>query len=222
MANELDELNPVVKEEGNDVNVIAKQIPVKVGTGSLVFEIVLWVLGILPGLIFLFMKINAKKELDQMQQRIQHDASQIDNYMEQRVVELKNAARLVEKSVELDKDVMTKIAAYRGGVNPNNDANRNEVQASLDQVANKINVALENYPNLQAQESIRDAMQKNSYLQREITAARELYNDSVLRWNQAIFEWPTKKIVAAKNGYTTRIPFAASKEVKDEARGTFF
>ena len=222
MANELDELNPVVKEEGNDVNVIAKQIPVKVGAGSVVFEVILWVLGIIPGLIFLFMKINAKKELDQMQQRIQHDASQIDNYMEQRVVELKNAAKLVEKSIDLDKDVMTKIAAYRGGVNPSNDANRNEVQASLDQVANKINVALENYPNLEAHDAIRDAMQKNSYLQREITAARELYNDSVLRWNQAIFEWPTKKIVASKNGYTTRIPFAASKEVKDEARGTFF
>lgn len=222
MANELDELNPVVKEEGNDVNVIAKQIPVKVGAGSVVFEVILWVLGIIPGLVFLFMKINAKKELDQMQQRIQHDASQIDNYMEQRVVELKNAAKLVEKSIDLDKDVMTKIAAYRGGVNPSNDANRNEVQASLDQVANKINVALENYPNLEAHDAIRDAMQKNSYLQREITAARELYNDSVLRWNQAIFEWPTKKIVASKNGYTTRIPFAASKEVKDEARGTFF
>ena len=222
MANELDELNPVVKEEGNDVNVIAKQIPVKVGAGSVVFEVILWVLCIIPGLIFLFMKINAKKELDQMQQRIQHDASQIDNYMEQRVVELKNAAKLVEKSIDLDKDVMTKIAAYRGGVNPSNDANRNEVQASLDQVANKINVALENYPNLEAHDAIRDAMQKNSYLQREITAARELYNDSVLRWNQAIFEWPTKKIVASKNGYTTRIPFAASKEVKDEARGTFF
>lgn len=29
-------------------------------------------------------------------------------------------------------------------------------------------------------------------------------------------------IVAAKDGYTTRIPFTASKEVKEEARGTFF
>lgn len=222
MANELDELNPVVKEEGLDVNVVAKQIPVKVGAGSVIFEVVLWVLGIIPGLVFLFMKINAKKELDQMQQRIQHDASQIDNYMEQRVIELKNAAKLLDKAIDLDKDVMTKIAAYRGGVNPNNDSTRNEIQSSIDEVASKINVAFENYPNLEAHDAIADAMQKNSYLQREITAARELYNDSVLRWNQAIFAWPTKKIVAAKNGYTTRIPFIASKETKEEARGTFF
>ncbi len=222
MANELDELSGPKMEEGNDVNVIAKQIPVKVGAGSVVFEILLWVLGIIPGLIFLIVKVNAKKELDQMQQRIQHDASQIDNYMEQRVQELTNAAKLLDKSIDLDKDVMTKIAAYRGGVNPSSDATRNEIQSSMDQVAAKINVAMENYPNLEAHKAIEDCMQKNSYLQREITAAREVYNDSVLRWNQAIFEWPAKKIVASKNGYTTRIPFIASKETKDKARSTFF
>ena len=29
-------------------------------------------------------------------------------------------------------------------------------------------------------------------------------------------------IVAAKQGYTTRIPFTASKEIKDKARDVFF
>ena len=37
-----------------------------------------------------------------------------------------------------------------------------------------------------------------------------------------IFEWPAKQIVAAKRGYTTRIPFSVSKEVKEKARGVFF
>ena len=41
MANMLDELNPEVREEGLDTNVIAKKIPVTVGKGSLVFEILL-------------------------------------------------------------------------------------------------------------------------------------------------------------------------------------
>lgn len=38
MANELDEMNPVVNEAGRDVNVIEKQLPVKTGVGSVVFE----------------------------------------------------------------------------------------------------------------------------------------------------------------------------------------
>ena len=79
-----------------------------------------------------------------------------------------------------------------------------------------------NYPDLAAHREIADAMQQNMYLQREITAARELYNDTVNEWNKDIFAWPTKKIVAAKNGYTTRIPFIASKEIKEQAKGVFF
>ena len=65
-------------------------------------------------------------------------------------------------------------------------------------------------------------MQQNSYLQREITAAREVYNDTVNRWNSDLFKWPAKQIVAAKMGYTTRIPYIADAETKEAARGTFF
>lgn len=221
MANELDELTGPVNEAGRDINVIEKQIPVKVGVGSKIFEILLWVLGIVPGLIFLFMKINARKYLNQLQQKLQHNASQIDNYLEQRFQILQNVVGIVEKSIDLDKDVMKTVAAYRGGVNPN-DENRNGVAAELDTAMRSINVAFEAYPDLKAHRTIADAMQQNSYLQREITAAREVYNDTVLTWNQAIFAWPTKMIVAAKLGYTTRIPFAASREVKEAARQKFF
>jgi LemA protein len=65
-------------------------------------------------------------------------------------------------------------------------------------------------------------MRQNSTLQKEITAARVLYNDTVTMWNQDIYSWPTKIIVAAKEGYTTRIPYTASAETKAQARGTFF
>ena len=65
-------------------------------------------------------------------------------------------------------------------------------------------------------------MRQNSYLQKEITAARSLYNDTINMWNSDIYDWPTKMIVAARAGYTTRIPFAASAEVKEQARSIFF
>ena len=221
MANQLDELNPEIREEGLDVNVIAKKIPVEVGTGSKVFEILLWVCGIIPGVIFLFMKINAQKHFDQLQQKIQRNASQIDNYLEQRVMVLQNCAKLLDKAIDLDKSTFENIAKYRGGAG-DADANRNELGNSVENLSRNINVALENYPDLQAHREIADAMQQNMYLQREITAARELYNDTINQWNRDIFEWPTKMIVAAKNGYTTRIPFIASKEIKEAARGVFF
>lgn len=220
MANELDELNGPKMEEGRNVDVIAKQIPAKVGFGSLLFEIILW-LFIIPGIIFLFKKIAAKKYLQQLQQKIQHNASQIDNYLENRVQIMQNVVGIVEKAVSLDKEVMTTVAAYRGGVHPS-ETNRNEISSGIDTVMRGLAVQIENYPELKSHASIADAMQQNAYLQKEITAARELYNDTVFEWNSAIFAWPSKMIVAAKAGYTTRIPFIASKEVKEQARAKFF
>ncbi len=223
MANALDEENGPIREEGKDVNVIAKQIPVKVGVGSIIFQVILWVLGIIPGVVFLIMKIKAGSYLRALEQKIQHDASTIDNYLEQRVVILQNLAKLVDKAVTLDKETFVAIAEARSGkVRATGDDARNEKASEIETINNRLNIAIENYPNLQSHQEIQDAIQQNSYLQKEITAARENYNDTVAQWNRDIQMWPTKMIVAAKAGYTTRIPFIASKEVKDKARDVFF
>ena len=220
MANELDELTGPVNPQGREINVIEKQIPVEVGFGSLLFEIMLWVCGVIPGLIFLFMKISASNYFKQLQQKIQADASTIDNYLEQRVQILQNVAGLVGKSIDLDKDVMKTVAAYRSGINAGE--NRNEVASNIDSAYARLFPQVEAYPELKAHAVIADAMQQNAYLQKEITAARSLYNDTVRQWNTDVFCWPTKMIVAARAGYTTRIPFTASAETKQLAKKAFF
>ena len=247
MGNEIDEVTGSTDPNGRDINVINKQIRVEVGNESTIFEIALWLVGtipgiiilttdampvlqgvgvlaagFLPGVIFQFMKISALAYLRRLQQKVQADASQIDNYLEQRVIILQNVVGLVEKSIELDKDVMKSVAAYRAGRLPTTDTGRNAASQELDGMFSRVNVAFEAYPELKAQATLADAMRQNSYLQKEITAARTLYNDTVAMWNQEIFRWPTNQIVAARAGYTTRIPFIASAETKAEARGTFF
>lgn len=221
MANELDEMTGPVNAQGRDVNVIERQLPVQVGVGSTLFEILLWMCGIVPGVIFLFMKISAKNYFQKLQQKIQADASQIDNFLEQRVMILQNVARLVEQAVALDSEVMKAVAAFRGGA-AMSDASRNTMAAQIDTAFGRLFPQVEAYPELRAHQAIAQAMQQNDYLQREITAARALYNDTVTQWNTDLYSWPTKMIVAARSGYTTRIPFTASAEVKAKARTVFF
>jgi LemA protein len=85
MANELDEVTGPFLAEGRDIQVIEKQLAVTIGIESLLFEIALWALlpliglllalatgqieglalfllaaGWLPGLVFVFMKIEAR------------------------------------------------------------------------------------------------------------------------------------------------------------------
>lgn len=250
MANLLDEVTGPVNDNGRDVHVIDRQLPLTVGFGSTLFEIALWVtipvlvllyvlimgatlenpvlvgvvgclLGILPGVIFIFMKISARNYFQQLEQRIQAEASNIDNYLEQRVQILQNVVGLVDRAVELDKDVMKAVAALRGGGSINGQ-NRNEVNQQIDAAYARLFPQVEAYPELKAHNAIADAMQQNSYLQREITAARTVYNSRVTQWNTDIFAWPTKMIVAARQGYTTRIPFTASAATREMARSKFF
>ena len=129
---------------------------------------------------------------------------------------LQNVVGLLDRAIDLDKTTFTEVAKARG------QGNLNEQGAAVENINRAINVAVEAYPDLKAHQEIQDAMQQNSYLQREITAAREQYNDTVAQWNRDIMEWPTKRIVAAKKGYTTRIPFTTSAEIKAQARGKFF
>lgn len=250
MANLLDEVTGPVNDNGRDVHVIDRQLPVTVGFGSTLFEIALWVtipvlvllyvlimgatlenpmlvgvvgclLGILPGVIFIFMKISARSYFQQLEQRIQAEASNIDNYLEQRVQILQNVVGLVDRAVDFDKDVMKAVAALRGGGSINSE-NRNEVSQQIDTAYARLFPQVEAYPELKAHNVIADAMQQNSYLQREITAARTIYNSRVTQWNTDIFAWPTKMIVAARQGYTTRIPFTASAATREMARSKFF
>jgi len=247
MPNELDETSGPVNRSGRDLNVLDKQLGVDVAFGTKLIEPCLWVsgvaigfgagfaitedytigilgivLGLIPGLIFWVLKARALAYLRKLQQKIQADASQIDNYLEQRVIILQNLVGLLTKSIDVDKDVMKSIAALRSGNSPNGDQDRNQNSALLEGAFSRINVAFEAYPNLKSQDNIAEAIRQNAYLQREITAARTLYNDSANSWNQEIYSWPVKQLVAARAGYTTRIPFIASQETRDLARGNFF
>ena len=215
MANELDETKDPIREEGRDVHVIDKQLTVTVDWRSTFFQVILWILGIIPGIVFAVMKIKARSHLQQMQQKIQHDASTIDNYLQNRVTILTNTASLLNKSIELDKTTFAEIAKYRSG--NFSDAERGEVANKLAAAERAINVALEAYPDLRAHADIQTAMQQNAYTQQEITAAREAYNDTVQSWNTLIYQWPTYRIVAAKAKYTTRIPFTVSQESREAA-----
>ncbi len=249
MANLLDEVTGPVNDNGRDVHVIDRQLPVEIGFGSTLFEMALWgtipmlvllylfiigttledallvgvvgcLAGILPGVIFIFMKISARNYFQQLEQRIQAEASNIDNFLEQRVQILQNVVGLVERAIDLDKDVMKAVASLRSG--SVNAENRNKVSQEVNHAFARLFPQVEAYPELKAHNAIADAMQQNNYLQREITAARNVYNSRVTQWNTDIFAWPTKMIVAARQGYTTRIPFTASAETREMARNKFF
>jgi len=247
MANPLDEVNGPYNDAGREARVIEKQLPVTIGAESVFFEIGVCLAGFLPGiivtlakvrmetlyyvliwcfaavppLVYWIMKIHAKNYFMELLQRIQASASTIGNYQEQRYQELKNVAALVKQAVKLDTDVMTAVAAYRGGASPDGSSMNANAEA-LNRAYAALVPHLEAYPELKAHASIAEAMRKNQRTQAEITAARDLYNQMVLIWNTEIYHWPVRQIVAARSHFTTKIPFTVSQESVEGSKSTFF
>ena len=79
--------------------------------------------------LIIFMKISARNYFQQLEQRIQAEASNIDNYLEQRVQILQNVVGILDRAIDLDKDVMKAVAALRGG--RLSDDTRSEVNAQV-------------------------------------------------------------------------------------------
>ena len=184
----------------------------EIGGGTKAFQVIMWCLSLIPGIVLAAKKKKAEAHLMALEQKINHDASQIDNYLEQRVVILENLAALINKEMAFEKDALATLAGYHNGISADNIAD----------AEGKIKSVFDNHPELLSNAGIMKAMRDNDYLQREITASREVYNDSINEWNATIFKWPTYAIVANKKKYTTKIPFTTTREVRSKARSVMF
>lgn len=174
-----------------------------------------------PFALMFWRKKTTVSHFQALLQKINGLASEIDNYIDQQIDILNNVAPLVEKSIDLDKDVMKSVAAFRGGVDITNE-NRNAVASQVSATYRALVPHVEAYPDLKAHAVIAEAMQKAEHLRKEITAARTLYNDRVTQWNREVFEWPIKRMVAAEQHYRTLIPFAIDSVRKEGAHQVFF
>ena len=177
--------------------------------------------ALVPFALLFWRKKTTVSHFQALLQKINGLASEIDNYIDQQIDILNNVAPLVEKSIDLDKDVMKSVAAFRGGVDITNE-NRNAVAGQVSAAYRALVPHVEAYPDLKAHAVIAEAMQKAEHLRKEITAARTLYNDRVTQWNREVFEWPIKRMVAAEQHYRTLVPFAIDAGRKEGGHQVFF
>ena len=177
-----------------------------------------WLLG--GSILLLITDIVCMCSFMQLEPKIQTAASDLGNYQDKRYRILIVVADLVKRSTGLDEDVMKAVAAYRSGTVTGDGLVRNA--EALSRAFSYLVPHVEAYPELKSQAIIAEAIRQDHSLQADITAARAHYNDKVLQWNRDIFVWPVYQIVAARQGYTTRIPFIASAEVIEGSKKAFF
>lgn len=173
---------------------------VTIGAGSIAFEVLLWVFLLIPGIIFIFMKKKAKKYLNELKTQLDDCYALLNNILNQRIDTLNKIDSFAKCSFsEISKDLPI-----------------NQKGSLIEKASVEAKKLIDKNPELETQIEI------NSNLKRELVSIKATYNNLVLRWNKEIFLWPTKQIVATKEGYTTEITYNVLDELKVNANGGRF
>ena len=179
--------------------IVNTQLSPTVKGGSKVFEIGMWVLGIVPGIVLQVKKNKARNYFTALDRRINSNAAQIDVFLEQRAQILRNCPGFSE-------DIDPGLAAGLDFAEA-----RNVTNGRIDHAYQVLVERAQADNGGVVPPSLEKALRADRGIQREITAARTLYNDTVNMWNTDIFMWPAKQMVAADERLTTRPVFVGSR-----------
>ena len=177
---------------------------VVIGFGSKLFEVMLWVLLIFPGIIFTHKKKRARKFLNELNRQIDDCYATISNLLNERINILKNIYSLLSKEDNFAKlsfsEILKESVLTKKG-------------QSVETATHEVDCILKENPKLNNTQ-LSNEIERNKNLQKEIFLIKDTYNNAVLQWNKEIFLWPTNKIVAAKEGYTTIETYDVFPEIK--------
>ena len=146
--------------------------------------------------------------------------SGIDVQLNLRADVIPNILTIAKKFLEHEKELLTRITELRTQVvAPYNKADGGAVQAhlaaadALTAQMGKLQVAVENYPDLKSDATMLQAMRSYNEVEAQIAAARRFYNASVTRLNNAVQIFPGN-LIAGVAGVTAMPFFAADEAVK--------
>jgi LemA protein len=148
-------------------------------------------------LIFVYLYntlINKKNQVENI-------FASVDVQLKKRYDLLPNLVASVNKYMEHEKTILEKITQLRTkAINPNlNDDEKIKLDNQISSALGSIMVAVENYPNLRANENLLNLQLSLNEIEEQISASRRAYNQAVTDYNNAIEMIPTNIMAKAMN-----------------------
>lgn len=149
------------------------------------------------------------------QNEINNAASLIDVQLTKRHDTLVKLVDAVSGHQKFESDVYTNIAKMRSLINEGASQNSSEIEKLNSSIFGRLFAVAENYPQLKSNELYKELMEQSTYLEREISAARRIYNNHVNEYNQSLFTWPSS-VIASSLKLTTKPLYQASSQQRND------
>jgi LemA protein len=173
---------------------------------------VYWVIGIVVVLLVLWALIYNR--LVQLRNRVDNSWAQVDVQLKRRYDLIPNLVETVKGYASHEKETFERVIQAR------NAAQAAQGPEEAAQAENVLTGALrqlfalaENYPQLKAAPNFAELQTQLSDTENRIAVSRQIYNDSVLTYNNAVQSVPTN-LVAGMSGFKIRPFFEAGTEAE--------
>ena len=162
--------------------------------------IVLIVIAIV--LVLMYNSLVAKKN------QVENIFASVDTVLKKRYDLIPNLVASVSKYMEHEKSLLEEVTKLRAEANKPNisDEQKIALDAKVSSALGSIMIAVENYPDLKANENVMHLQHTLHEVEEQISAARRAYNQAVTDFNNAIEMIPTNFMASAMN-YTRKQVF---------------
>jgi len=166
--------------------------------------IILIVLAIV--LVLMYNSLVAKKN------QVENIFASVDTLLKKRYDLIPNLVASVGKYMEHEKSLLEDITKLRSEANKTNlsDKEKMDLDKKMSSALGSIMIAVENYPELKANENVLHLQHSLNEVEAQISAARRAYNQAVTDYNNALEQIPTN-MMASMMGYSRKDVFVISE-----------
>ena len=179
----------------------------------------LWILGFIALVVlWLIMTYNS---LVVLRNRIDNAWSQIDVQLRRRYDLIPNLLETVKGYAAHEKEVFERVTQARANaIAAGSVGEQGKAENMLTQALRSVFAVAENYPQLRATENFQQLQEELSGTESKIAFARQFYNDTVLRYNNARQTFPAA-LIANQFGFGSREYFEMEEAAREPVKVKF-
>ncbi|QFR49666.1 LemA family protein [Sulfurimonas lithotrophica] len=133
--------------------------------------------------------------------QVENIFASVDIQLKKRYDLIPNLVASVSKYMEHEKSLLEEVTKLRADANKANisDEKKIELDAKISSALGSLMIAVENYPDLKANENVMHLQRTLNEVEEQISASRRAYNQAVTDYNNAIEMIPTNFMASAMN-----------------------
>lgn len=172
------------------------------------------ILILIIGALLLFWAVGAYNRLVRLRNEIGNAFAQIDVQLKRRHDLIPNLVEVARKYMEHERETLERVTAARAQVIAATDLVKSKPNQSgpimslgmaegvLANAMGRFNAVLESYPELKADQRLKDLSEELTHTENKVAFSRQLFNDASLDYNNAAQQFPTN-VVAGLFGFQT-------------------